>query len=68
MIYLTSTWNGNPMWKKAKDIVPGDTVFDRGQTFIVKEVHLRQGGIAFLDTEGVWHGVYHLEEYLGIGE
>jgi hypothetical protein len=56
------------MWKKGKDIVPGDTVFDRGQTFIVKEVHLRHGWIVFLDTEGVWHGVYHPEEYLGIGE
>jgi hypothetical protein len=60
------------MWKKAKDIVPGDTVFDRGESFVVKEVRVdtEHGwiGIAFLDTEGVWHGPYHPEEYLGVGE
>jgi hypothetical protein len=48
------------MFKKARDIKRGETVFDRGQSFIVKEVRVdtEHGwvGIAFLDTEGVWHG------------
>lgn len=56
--------------KKAKDITLGETVFDRGQRFIVKEVRVdaEHGWIAFLDTEDVWHGVYHPDEYLGVGE
>jgi hypothetical protein len=56
--------------KKAKDISLGETVFDRGQRFIVKEVRVdaEHGWIAFLDTEDVWHGVYHPDEYLGVGE
>jgi hypothetical protein len=56
--------------KKAKDIKPGDTVFNRGQKFVVKEVRVdaEHGWIAFFDTEGVWHGVYHPEEYLGVEE
>lgn len=56
--------------KRAKDITLGETVFDRGQRFIVKEVRVdaEHGWIAFLDTEGVWHGVYHPDEYLGVGE
>jgi hypothetical protein len=58
------------MFKKAKDITVGDTVFDRGQRFIVKEVRVdaEHGWIVFLDTEGLWHGVYHPDEYLGVGE
>ena len=60
------------MFKKAKDIKPGETVFNRGTSFIVKEVRVdaEHGwiGIAFLDTEGVWHGFYHPEEYLGVQE
>lgn len=55
------------MFKKAKDIVPGDIVFDRGRRFVVKEVRVdtEYGWIAFFDTEGFWHGVYHPDEYLG---
>jgi hypothetical protein len=57
------------MFKKAKDVVPGDRVFDRGQRFIVKEVRVdRDGLIAFLDTEGVFHGPYNPDEYLGVEE
>lgn len=60
------------MFKKAKDIKPGETVFNSGTSFIVKEVRVdtEHGwiGIAFLDTEGVWHGFYHPDEYLGVGE
>jgi hypothetical protein len=56
--------------KKAKEIKPGDIVFNRGQKFVVKEVRVdaEHGWIAFLDTEGVWHGVYHPEEYLRVEE
>lgn len=56
------------MWKRAKDIVPGDTVFDRGRSFVVKEVRVdaEHGWIAFLDTEGFWHGWYAAEEYFGV--
>jgi hypothetical protein len=46
--------------------------FNRGTSFIVKEVRVdaEHGwiGIAFLDTEGVWHGLYHPDEYLGVGK
>jgi hypothetical protein len=57
-------------FKKAKDITVGETVFDRGQRFIVKEVRVdkEHGLIAFLDTESFWHGPYHPDEYLGVGE
>jgi hypothetical protein len=56
-----------PVFKKAKDIVVGDTVFDRGGCFTVKEIRVdRDGLIVFLDTEGFWRGPYHTEEYLGI--
>jgi hypothetical protein len=56
------------MFKKARDITVGETVFDRGQSFIVKEVRVEHDGIAFVDTEGFWHGPYHPDEYLGVGE
>jgi len=57
------------MSKKAKDITVGETVFNRGQSFIVKEVRVdaEHGWIAFLDTEGIWHGWYHPDEYLRVG-
>ena len=59
------------MSKKAKDITVGETVFNRGTSFIVKEVRVDTEhcwiGIAFLDTEGIWHGWYHPDEYLGVG-
>jgi hypothetical protein len=56
--------------KKAKDIKPGDTVFNRGQKFVVKEVSVdeRDGWIMFLDAEGMWRGPYNPEEYLGVEE
>ena len=56
--------------KKAKDIKPGDIVFNRGQKFVVKEVSVdeRFGWILFLDTEGLWRRPYHPEEYLGVQE
>ena len=58
------------MFKKAKDITVGEKVHDLGKTFIVKEVRAdaEHGWIAFLDTEGFWHGVYHPSEYLWVGE
>jgi hypothetical protein len=54
----------------ASDIKSGETVLDRGTRFIIQEVRVsaEHGGIAFLDTEGVWHGVYHPDEYLGVEE
>jgi hypothetical protein len=62
-------WEGNPM-KKAKDIKPGETVFNRGQRFIVKEVRVdaEHGWILFLDTEGLWRGPYNPDEYLRVEE
>ena len=56
--------------RKARDIKSGETVIDRGTPFIIKEVRVsvEHGPIAFIDMEGVWHGVYHPNEYLGIGE
>jgi hypothetical protein len=53
-----------------KSVKQGDRVFDRGRNFIVKEVRVssQDGSIAFLDTEGFWHGPYHPDEYLGVGE
>ena len=58
------------MFKKARDITVGETVFDRGQSFIVKKIRVdaRDGSIAFLDTKSTWRGPYHPDEYLGVGE
>jgi hypothetical protein len=55
---------------QAKHIKSGRTVFDRGTRFVIKEVHLRvsDGGIMFIDMNGVRHGVYHPDEYLAVGE
>jgi hypothetical protein len=54
---------------KARDIRSGETVLDRGSWFIIKEVRVtaEHTRIAFIDMEGVWHGVYHPDEYLGVG-
>jgi hypothetical protein len=52
---------------KARDIKSGETVLDRSTRFIIKEVRAERGLIAFIDTEGVRHGFYHPEEYLGAG-
>ena len=56
--------------EKAKYIKSGETVVDRGTQFIIKEVRLdtNDGKIVFIDMEGVGHGVYHPDEYLGVGE
>jgi hypothetical protein len=55
---------------KAKYIKSGQTVLDRGTPFIIKKVRVSRyyGGIVFIDIEGVRHGVYHPDEYLGVGE
>ena len=52
---------------KARDIKSGETVLDRGNRFIIKEIRVsaEHGPIAFIDMEGVWHGVYQPNEYLG---
>jgi hypothetical protein len=49
---------------------PVDEVRVHHQFRIVKEVRVdaEHGWIAFLDTEGFWHGVYDPDEYLGVGE
>jgi len=51
---------------KARDMRSGETVLDRGTRFIIKEVRVsaEHGPIALIDMEGVWHGVYHPDEYL----
>jgi hypothetical protein len=56
--------------EKAKYIKSGETVLDRGTRFIIKEVRVNadDGGIVFIDMEGAGHGVYHPDEYLGVGE
>jgi hypothetical protein len=56
--------------EKAKYIKSGETVLDRGTQFIIKEIRVStdDGKIVFIDMEGVGHGVYHPDEYLGVGE
>jgi hypothetical protein len=56
--------------EQARSFKPGETVFDGGTSFIVKEVRVigEDGWVSFLDTDGVWHGVYHPNEYLGVEE
>ena len=56
--------------EKAKYIKSGETVLDRGTRFIIKEVRVstNDGGIVLIDMEGVGHGVYHPDEYLGVGK
>ena len=61
----------NINYKKAKDFKPGETVRNLGISFIVKEVRVvtgEPGLISFLDTEDVWHGTYHPNEYFAAGE
>ena len=55
---------------KARDVKSGETILDRSSRFIIKEVRVsaEYGLISFVDMEGVWHGVYHPDEYLGLGE
>jgi hypothetical protein len=56
--------------EQAKFIKSGETVVDRGIQFTIKEVRVDtdDGKIVFIDMEGVGHGVYHPDEYLGVGE
>jgi hypothetical protein len=56
--------------EKAKYIRSGETVLDRCTRFTIKEVRVsaEDGGIVFIDMEGIAHGVYHPNEYLGVGE
>jgi hypothetical protein len=56
--------------EQAKYIRSGETVVDRGTPFIIKEVRVdtNDGKVVFIDMEGVGHGVYHPDEYLGVGE
>jgi hypothetical protein len=56
--------------EQAKYIKSGETVVDRGTPFIIKEVRVdtNDGKVVFIDMEGVGHGVYHPDEYLGVGE
>jgi hypothetical protein len=56
--------------EKAKYVKSGETVLDRGTRFIIKEVRVNadDGGIVLIDMEGVGHGAYHPDEYLGVGE
>jgi hypothetical protein len=56
--------------EKAKYIKSGETVLDRGTRFITKEVRVstNDSGIVLIDMEGVGHGAYHPDEYLGVGE
>jgi hypothetical protein len=54
--------------EKARNIKPGERVFDSGSSFVVKEVCVSAEFIAFIDMDGVRHGVYHPDENLGIGE
>jgi hypothetical protein len=56
--------------EKAKYVKSGEIVLDRGTRFIIKEVRVNadDGGIVLMDMEGVGHGAYHPDEYLGVGE
>ena len=54
--------------EKAKYIKSGEIVLDRGTRFIIKEVRVSTDGIVFIDMEAVGHGIYHPDEYLGVGE
>ena len=58
------------IFEQAKHIKSGETVLDRGTQFIIKEVRVdtNDGKIVFIDLEGVGHGIYHPDEYLGVGE
>jgi hypothetical protein len=55
--------------KKAKDIQIGERVWDRGRSFVVKEIHVdRDGLISFIDTEGLIRGPYVPDEFLGVDQ
>jgi len=55
--------------EKAKYIKSGQTILDRGTRFTIKEIRVSTNdGIVLIDMEGVGHGAYHPDEYLGVGE
>jgi hypothetical protein len=58
------------MFKKAKDLEPGDVVIDQGRQFTVRHIQTQQGTgeIGILDTNDGWHGWYHPDEWLPIVE
>ena len=58
------------IFEQAKYIKSGETVLDRGTQFMIKEVLVstNDGKIVFIDMEGVGHGAYHPDEYVGEGE
>lgn len=62
---VTQNVGGN--MKKAKDFTAGETVVDRGRRFIIERIVTipATDQIAFVDTDGGWHGLYSPEEYLG---
>ena len=53
---------------KVRNIKSGETVLDHSTRFTIKEVRVNTDGIVFIDMEGTGHGVYHPDEYLGVGE
>ena len=55
---------------KAREIKSDETVLDRSTRFTIKEVRVsaEHGLIAFIDLDGVWHGAYHPDEYLGVAD
>jgi hypothetical protein len=63
------TLNVGGFMKKAKDIQIGERVWDRGRSFVVKEIHVdRDGLISFIDTEGIIRGPYVPDEFLGVNQ
>ena len=54
--------------EKARDVKPGERVFDSGTSFVVKEVCVSAEFVSFIATDGIRHGVYHPDENLGIEE
>ena len=55
--------------KKAKDVQIGERVWDRGTSFVVKEIHVDSIGlIRFIDTQGFLRGPYVPEEFMGVDQ
>jgi hypothetical protein len=53
---------------RIKNLKPGDTVLDRGRRFTIRRIiiHPVTGMIDIIDTEGIRHGPYHPDEFIGI--
>jgi hypothetical protein len=55
--------------KKARNVVVGDKVYDRGKSFTVKEIHRDKDGlIRFIDEDGNLHGAYVPGVFIGVDE